>query len=163
MQSADDRRQAVALFRYSLIREAADPVLSARQRDAPSPGGAPVLPDALTVRLRQGVGTPDAGRRLPNPRPLAACPTGARFPPLATHAAGKRPAGPEPQPHPRLRMRVGAGPASDRLSAPGRHQPGVGWGFHRKVCATPALPLGAFGPPSPGHAPSGTSDSRRRR
>src|SRR5215211_8076810 len=32
--STDDRRQAVALFRYSLIREAADPALSARERGA---------------------------------------------------------------------------------------------------------------------------------
>jgi putative transposase len=32
--STDDRRQAVALFRYSLIREAADPALGARQRGA---------------------------------------------------------------------------------------------------------------------------------
>ena len=31
---ADDRRQAVALFRYSLIREAADPALGARERGA---------------------------------------------------------------------------------------------------------------------------------
>src|SRR6266700_2525494 len=30
--STDDRRQAVALFRYSLIREAADPALGARER-----------------------------------------------------------------------------------------------------------------------------------
>src|SRR6266542_2756468 len=34
MPSADDRRQAVALFRYSLIREAADPALGARERGA---------------------------------------------------------------------------------------------------------------------------------
>jgi len=32
--SVDDRRQAVALFRYSLIREAADPALGARERGA---------------------------------------------------------------------------------------------------------------------------------
>lgn len=32
--STDDRRQAVALFRYSLIREAADPALGARERGA---------------------------------------------------------------------------------------------------------------------------------
>src|SRR6266498_897373 len=32
--SADDRRQAVALFRYSLIREAADPALGTRERGA---------------------------------------------------------------------------------------------------------------------------------
>jgi len=32
--SLDDRRQAVALFRYSLIREAADPALGARERGA---------------------------------------------------------------------------------------------------------------------------------
>lgn len=34
MGSTDDRRQAVALFRYSLIREAADPALGARERGA---------------------------------------------------------------------------------------------------------------------------------
>src|SRR6266540_2391895 len=34
MPSADDRRQAVALFRYSLIREAADPALGAHERGA---------------------------------------------------------------------------------------------------------------------------------
>jgi putative transposase len=34
MPPADDRRQAIALFRYSLIREAADPALSARERGA---------------------------------------------------------------------------------------------------------------------------------
>jgi putative transposase len=34
MPSTDDRRQAVALFRYSLIREAADPALGAHQRGA---------------------------------------------------------------------------------------------------------------------------------
>jgi putative transposase len=32
--ASDDRRQAVALFRYSLIREAADPALGARERGA---------------------------------------------------------------------------------------------------------------------------------
>jgi putative transposase len=34
MPPADDRRQAIALFRYSLIREAADPALSTRERGA---------------------------------------------------------------------------------------------------------------------------------
>jgi putative transposase len=34
MPPTDDRRQAVALFRYSLIREAADPALGARERGA---------------------------------------------------------------------------------------------------------------------------------
>jgi putative transposase len=34
MASADDRRQAIALFRYSLIREAADPALGAHERGA---------------------------------------------------------------------------------------------------------------------------------
>ena len=34
MPPTDDHRQAVALFRYSLIREAADPALSARERGA---------------------------------------------------------------------------------------------------------------------------------
>ncbi|HEV8167263.1 MAG TPA: DDE-type integrase/transposase/recombinase [Actinomycetota bacterium] len=34
MDPSDDHRQAVGLFRYSLIREAADPALSARQRGA---------------------------------------------------------------------------------------------------------------------------------
>jgi putative transposase len=34
MPPADDRRQALALFRYSLIREAADPALGARERGA---------------------------------------------------------------------------------------------------------------------------------
>jgi putative transposase len=34
MPPTDDRRQAVALFRYSLIREAADPALSVRERGA---------------------------------------------------------------------------------------------------------------------------------
>jgi putative transposase len=32
MDAVDDRRHAIALFRYSLIREAADPALSSRQR-----------------------------------------------------------------------------------------------------------------------------------
>jgi len=34
MPPADDRRQAIALFRYSLIREAADPALGTRERGA---------------------------------------------------------------------------------------------------------------------------------
>jgi putative transposase len=34
MPPTDDRRQAIALFRYSLIREAADPALSTRERGA---------------------------------------------------------------------------------------------------------------------------------
>jgi hypothetical protein len=34
MPPTDDRRQAVALFRYSLIREAADPALGAHERGA---------------------------------------------------------------------------------------------------------------------------------
>src|SRR6266545_6449659 len=34
MPPTNDRRQAVALFRYSLIREAADPALGARERGA---------------------------------------------------------------------------------------------------------------------------------
>jgi hypothetical protein len=34
MPARDDRRQAVALFRYSLIREAADPALGPRERGA---------------------------------------------------------------------------------------------------------------------------------
>jgi hypothetical protein len=34
MPARDDRRQAIALFRYSLIREAADPALSTRERGA---------------------------------------------------------------------------------------------------------------------------------
>ena len=32
MPGADDRRERIALFRYALIREAADPALSSRQR-----------------------------------------------------------------------------------------------------------------------------------
>src|SRR5215211_3292164 len=34
MPPTDDRRQAIALFRYSLIREAADPALGTRERGA---------------------------------------------------------------------------------------------------------------------------------
>jgi len=53
----DDRRHAIALFRYSLIREAADPALSPRQRGALVRALAErdhVGPDGQRVRLARG-------------------------------------------------------------------------------------------------------------
>ncbi len=53
----DDRRNAIALFRYSLIREAADPALSPRQRGALVRALAErdhVGPDGQRVRLARG-------------------------------------------------------------------------------------------------------------
>jgi putative transposase len=55
IDSADDHRQAVALFRYSLIREAADPALSKRERGA--------LVRALAAREHLG---PDGARIRPS-------------------------------------------------------------------------------------------------
>jgi len=101
-------------------------------------------PDTMATTSKTSTSTfpraPDR-RAAPAPAPNPASPA---------LGAGKRPAGPVPQTHLRPTPQVRSGPAYDYLSQPGRAESrqNGGWGFHRAIRATEAVPLGAFGLPS---------------
>jgi Putative transposase DNA-binding domain len=111
--------------------------------------------------MTAGTHSPTPARPPAQPKRTAATPKTSRCAPdrravpgpVATLAAGKRPAGPVPQTRRRLRVAAVSGPAHDRLHRPGRIRSGAAWGFHRRVHATEVVLLSDFSPRIPTATP----------